>query len=397
MLRIIFFLALGVVVGGAALEIATGDPAFAWIWPAALPVAIISGVLTLVARQARQIMPAPPQESAEAMASGRAALAVVTAIRRTGTMINDVPVCELTLVVAPRDRDAYETSVKRLVDPVEMPRFQPGEVKVVGRYALDRPEVWIIDEPDTTWRNAADEGADSLPLTAPRWHAPKDAPPLGRQPLLSTDRRTLPVRVALYALAVLVGAGAVIAPNFEQFTTTAGAMFTGEHPEDFTRGDRQQVAVDALVAIAGPKFTSLRFFDGFVLATAPTSPGATTLDEFQYRWFEAERQGPATIQEDDVNGLLFDVSEVDVTRIQGIVEAAMRATGIAEPDTLSVSVEREPPLDSSDGPGGPVRLMVNVSDAYYSGWYTTDAQGAVTDMRGGRPGSDAYVAEHADD
>jgi hypothetical protein len=139
---------------------------------------------------------------------GRIALARVLSIRRTGTTINDEPVCVIEVLVAPEAGRPYRTSVREVVSIVELPAMQPGAVLVVAQLAADRPEVAIIKDPEPGWwhRAEVDQRIRSLP-TAELW----DPPARGGD---AYGRLRIP-RVVFLALAV--GAAAVtMVPAYPQ-------------------------------------------------------------------------------------------------------------------------------------------------------------------------------------
>lgn len=59
-------------------------------------------------------------------AGGVMGTADITAIRDTGTMINDAPVCELDLMVTVPGREPYAVTHRQLLAHSAIPRFQPG-------------------------------------------------------------------------------------------------------------------------------------------------------------------------------------------------------------------------------------------------------------------------------
>ncbi|MEV0644858.1 hypothetical protein AB0I28_06305 [Phytomonospora sp. NPDC050363] len=386
MLRILSFLALGFLTGGAILNGVTGDPDFLWIWVTALPVTIILGSFAPVARSVRVTVKPSAGDSAKALAEGRAALARVTRVVRTAASVENVPFCRVGLVIAPRDRAPYETVIRTPVDMFAMARYQPGTPVVVGRHSLDRPDVWIIDTPDTTWRNALEESGETVPTSAPVWK-----PDPGTAPgAFGIGPRALPLRLAVFALAFAVGLGGPIAVNWDQLTSSTG---------DFVREEGAQDAVDALIEVMGDsQVVDLSLFGDFVLTTAPTTPGAVTADDFQYRYGAAERTGPTMIQPEDLAAELFDLHELDLGLIPSLTAAAERATGITGDDSAAVLISRGTAMSTEfETTPGPIEISVSLSDEYFHGSYVTDVTGAVLRMWGGHPDSDAYKAEHADD
>jgi len=59
--------------------------------------------------------------------SGIPGVAQVVGVQGTGTMINMMPVCILTLQVMPQGGQPYAVTVQAPVHPVNMPRVQPGQ------------------------------------------------------------------------------------------------------------------------------------------------------------------------------------------------------------------------------------------------------------------------------
>lgn len=385
MMRLLLFLAIGFVTGGVLFSVITGDvDDLGWYLGLGLPVLALLATLLPLARLMRGLPQSTRLDIPAALADGRGALARVKRIRRTGTSINDVPLCEVTLVVQPRERDAYSVTVRELVDPVLMPRRQPGQIVVVARHALDRPEVLIVGEPDASWTAAMEESGDSVPASAPIWNAPDTPLPGQRKSLIGRGERGRPARMVAYVALAAIGAGITLVPNWGQFRAEAAAFFT-EYGDDFTRNDRQREAIEAIIAVMGHStVTHVGFYDGYVLVTGLTAPGAVTLDDYQFRHGEAFREGPTPIQSDDLAAETFDLRSVDVSRIPEYVAAAVTATGIDPTEGPYVGIDRF---------SGPPAIDVTVRDAYFDGTYRVDLSGTVVYMDGGRPGSAADTWE----
>jgi hypothetical protein len=60
------------------------------------------------------------------MQSGRVGTATVTAVRQTGTFINNNPECELDLQVSVDGGEAYAVTHRQVLAMVALPGFQPG-------------------------------------------------------------------------------------------------------------------------------------------------------------------------------------------------------------------------------------------------------------------------------
>ena len=122
--------------------------------------------------------------------------------------------------------------------------------------------------------------------------------------------------------------------------------------------------------------TTSYFYDSYALATAPSAPGALTMDVYQFRYDRTEHQGPELIQPDDPEAELFDVSEVDFTRIPEHIATAKEHSGITEPTSVIVSVERA--LIADESGARPVRVLVILDSPYENATVQIDAaSGAV--------------------
>ena len=70
--------------------------------------------------------------------------AIVTSVQDTGVQVNNMPMLEVGLQVSLEGRDAYEASVKQVVQRSAVPRVQPG-MKVPVRVDPQHPEAVAID------------------------------------------------------------------------------------------------------------------------------------------------------------------------------------------------------------------------------------------------------------
>jgi hypothetical protein len=77
--------------------------------------------------------------------SGRKATARILTATQTGTYINENPVVHFTLEVEPPSGQPFDAEAEQLVNQMQIPRFQPGELVQV-RYDPDTLEVTISDE-----------------------------------------------------------------------------------------------------------------------------------------------------------------------------------------------------------------------------------------------------------
>ncbi|NYI57805.1 hypothetical protein [Cellulomonas soli] len=326
----------------------------------------------------------------------RIALAQVLFIRETGTEINDRPLCELRLLVAPRDRDPYTTAARTVVGVLEAARLLPGSVQVVVRANAARPEVVLVPDPPEPWALQARSDTRVRSMTsAPEWVEP---PPRGR-----TRAGLVRIPAVLFVVAALLGAGARAWPERVQLQAWAAgeprAELVGERASDeyltvFEPGAARTVADDLVAAAGVSQLTSLSFYGTYAAADALTSPGATTTDSFWWSDGVAERRGPTLIQPtaEGLPAALFDVSTLDLTPVQLLVDQTPALTGIdlAAADVM-VLVRRA----TNAAVTTPTEFAVSVDGDYHDAWITADATGAVVAMEGGAPGSPAALAAQA--
>ncbi len=86
------------------------------------------------------------RESCEILSIGRPATATVIRLIDTGTTINNDPVVEFVLSVAPPEGTPYEAHTKALVSRLDIPAIQPGRV-FPAKYDPQNPSRVALD----TW------------------------------------------------------------------------------------------------------------------------------------------------------------------------------------------------------------------------------------------------------
>lgn len=368
MLRILSAVGLGVAAGGLIGSIVTGDPRYSMVWGIALTIGLLAGTGSVFTTSRRAVAAATDP-------TGELALARVERIRRTGMTVNDQPQCELVLTVAPRHRAAYTTVHREIVDLVALPRLQPGCVIVVRRPAESKANVVLVMDPPDDWERLREAerlrtGADrTIPLaaTAQAW-------PSEPETLLGIPKvRSNPAAAIVFTLVLVAAAAATLVPAYGTIGRSISAIASGDPAAaGVVEGDRHEEIVDALVReVGGPHFTSIGFYDGYALATAPSSPGALTMDDYQYRYDRTEHQGPELIQPEDPKGSLFDVSTVDFSQVRELIAAAEDESGIADPDSVIVRFQRAGVAD--DAGHRPVQAMVLLDSAYDDAAVTFDA------------------------
>ena len=173
----------------------------------------------------------------------------------------------------------------------------------------------------------------------------------------------------LAILTILVGAALVLIPAYRMIGWTATNIAQGRFDgNDMRTGLHQQEAIDDLTAvIGGSEFVSIYFYDGYVLAEAPTRPGATTTDLWQWRYGRAVNDGPYS---GSIDGL-FDASAVDFSMIPDLVARARAETGWEQVTTTYPSVR-------ANEEGVP-EITIALGNDYYSASYTYDLRGELVD------------------
>jgi len=142
--------------------------------------------------------------------------------------------------------------------------------------------------------------------------------------------------ISLGLAAVLIG-----------MLTACGSVATGS---DLRTGTGQRAVVDAFIAATGQsRFTELGFLADHATALAPTKPGATTLDLWNWRDGRATDVGPESADPDDA-AALFDAHGLDFGQVRAAVRAAARLTGMPVDRQTHVVVQRT--FAGGDGAGG---------------------------------------------
>lgn len=181
-----------------------------------------------------------------------------------------------------------------------------------------------------------------------------------------------PWRRLLWAGVFAASAALVLLPAYDTIGRVAVAWASGDPASaGVVHGNRHAEIVDALEAeTGGSQFIRIGFYDEYALAAAPSAPGALTIDSYQYRYDRTEHQGPELIQPQDPAAALFDANEVDFSQIPGFIDVAMEQSGITEPDSVIVIVERSTVADASGAM--PVRAMVLLDSPYEDANVTFD-------------------------
>lgn len=371
MLALFSAIALGVAAGGLVGAIVTGD----WIYTIVSSIAFAIGSLTGVFAGIGSFTRGMRTASSDGLTMpGEFALARVEGIRRTGLTVNDQPQVELTLTVAPRTRPAYTTVHRQIVDIVALPQVQPGSIVVVRRPDADKANVLIDLNPPADWARARD--AERL-----RTGSERTVPLAEQTTAWASEPQTLagmpkgparPWRRLLWAGVFAASAALVLLPAYDTIGRVAVAWASGDPASaGVVQGDRHAEIVDALEQeTGGSQFIRIGFYDEYALAAAPSAPGALTIDSYQYRYDRTTHDGPELIQPQDPAAALFDSSELDFSQIPGFIATAKEQSGITDPDSVIVIVQRSSIADASGSM--PVQATVNLDSPYENASVTFD-------------------------
>ncbi|WP_456285315.1 hypothetical protein M1D46_08765 [Microbacterium sp. JZ70] len=382
MIRLLMSFIFGAGVAALLFSIFVGDR-FTWIWITAIIVLSTLFPLVLVARSMGSLAGLHPKKIEAARAAGRFAPARIDALRRTGTTINDQPVCEIDVSVAPADRPAYRTTIRQLVDIVRIPQYQPGASVTVARLEADAPEVAIIEDevPDAARlsrlpaREHVAEWQDG-PVVLGAERAPRRRK---GDPIIGTGPKGRGWRIAAYVVLALAGAAAVLVPVADDVRAETLTIITGEdHASMFAEG-RVQRALAAIEEAAGTDETvQVLVYEEFVSADMATAPGSDRFDTFFYRGGTVENQGPASIQPENPDAERFRFDDIAWAAFPELLAQALGEAGLTRDELVDgpyMFVER------GYEEGAPVGISISFGDGYADYAFIGSADGAFLGAR----------------
>ena len=372
MLRLLFFIGVGIGAGGVVVQLVGPPGAGVWTIAVSLTLIVGTGILMAVLRTARGISPASDADIAAARAAGRSAVARVDAIRQTGTLTNDQPLCELDVTVLPRTGAAFRTTVRRIVRIVDVPRFQAGSVHSAVLLVPDGPEIALVDEPE----GAPPADASRIPHAAQAGPILRPEPgtiPMGgrrRRPFLGVGRRGRPARFVLFVATALIAAAAVVAPYHVAVGQSISALQEGRLHADLRSPEHLTAAVDAISAEVGHRrLISVTVAADFVSVTAPVRPGELASDSWMYRAGQVDHAGAASSQPRSV-AEEFGADEVSWGALWPAAEGAATDAGYANTEDMTLSVRRgvDSDIDSESfgQQAGALRVVFSARDEYTS-------------------------------
>ncbi|MGJ0202794.1 hypothetical protein [Leucobacter sp. gxy201] len=390
MLRLLFFIGLGFVLGGGVAALIGPPGAGSWGFAVGLPVAISSGVLVLVGRSLSGVQMPSAQMIDAAIEAGRGAAARVDVLRQTGTQINDQPLCELELTVQPHSGSAFRTTMKRIVAVTEIPAFQPGSVHEAVLLVDGGPDVALVPGSARPIADAlhaspvVPDASDAGPLLVPEPGLPT-AGGGRRRPLIGIGRTGRPLRIAAFVIAALVAAAVVVLPYRGAVVESVAALrTTGQLHADLREGAPLERAIGELErSIGHGSIVNATVSDDLITVEAAVVPGEQETDDWSYRRGVVKHSGPALIQPDDADEQ-FLLSDVDWRSIERALDQARVLAELPDADRTIVSVRRTTDHDvhseSFARQIGPVEIALSVENDYHSAWFRMNADGSDLEM-----------------
>lgn len=180
------------------------------------------------------------------------------------------------------------------------------------------------------------------------------------QPIRQGIISTIPgVRVAPLQRAVLNPepsahpVGSTAAPAEATVTPVAEPVASGVEPFETSRAPLAW----RLLAIV----TVVLFFDSFILVSAPSAPGAPTVDRYRWQAGFARNEGPDFSQPSDLDAELFDAGGIDMGLVAGLVQRSIADARLEGLSGVYPSIRRW----SGEEPRISVVLVGSYFDAYY--------------------------------
>ena len=200
--------------------------------------------------------------------------------------------------------------------------------------------------------------------------SPADAKP-ARQGTGRALRRVLGI------LTIAAGAALVLIPSYPTLAWIghdigAGRPFDGR---DMRTGLHQQEAFDRVAALIGStKVTGISFFEDSIAVTAPTAPGARTVDRWVFQYGRASHDGPDYSQPDDLGEELFDAGVIDMSLVARLTRASLADADIEDVDGIYPSISRF----AGDAP----EIRVAISGVYFDAYYDYTLSGELIQRSG---------------
>jgi hypothetical protein len=327
MLRLLIAILTGAGLMALLVLLLTGDTMMLWIAVGAAAGIGICVLALLLGRRRRSGEVTPDSLAVyQAREEGRLAGARVLTRTPLGPLDEKAPEFRVELLVQPRDRDPYRTTIRRRIEPGQMLDFAPGTALSVVRLGASTPDVVVVDDPVPPMRNLD-------PAQLPLWEPDPRAKVPGRRRTAPREQSGVAGRRTLFTLAGILAAGAVAWPSREAVLLRIQGVTSGQPLTSFLRGRGQAPA--AIGRFVGSReghsiATEVVVEDGTVSITAPSAPGAEAYERFEVRAVTISIGRPVEPQPSAASE--FDLHSVDWEQLPELFERAMFEAGVEESD-----------------------------------------------------------------
>lgn len=182
---------------------------------------------------------------------------------------------------------------------------------------------------------------------------------------------------ALSILTMVVGAALVLAPSYQTIgwfvsDVGQGRPFDGR---DMITGLHQQDAFDQLAGVmGGTEVISISFFSDSLEVSAPSAPGARTIDRYRWQAGVASNTGPDFSQPSDVDAELFDAGDIDLSIVAVLVRQSLDDADLEGVESVYPSIRRSA--------GEEPVISIPISGAYFSAYYSYSVTGELIQRTG---------------
>ena len=352
MLRLLIAILAGAGLMALLVLLLTGDSVMLWIAVGAA-VGIGIGVLVLLLGRRRRRGEVDPESLPvyQAREEGRLAGARVIAKTPIGPLDSSAPEFRIELLVQPRDREPYRTTIRRRIEPGQMLDFAPGTALAVVRLGASTPDVVVVDDPVPPMRNLD-------PAQLPLWEPdPRAKVPGRRRSSVPHEQSGTGGRRALFVLAGLVAAGAVAWPSRDAAVLRIRGLTTGQPLTSFLRGRGQASA--AIGRFVGSRdghsiATEVVVEDASVRIIAPSAAGVEKYERFEVQAVTISIGRPVEPQPSAASE--FDLHSVDWEQLPELFERARFESGLEERDLRGRTQTAHVALGGSGAPEFTLRL-----------------------------------------
>ncbi|MFE1412774.1 serine/threonine-protein kinase [Streptomyces sp. NPDC058746] len=197
----------------------------------------------------------------------------------------------------------YAAHTTPLTTAPPAPRKRPALVGIVVAAVVAAAVIGIV-----RWLPGGDEGGDDSAKGGSSTRPTTSASSVANPPATATP-------------GTKTGGGKASAPQ--------GSMLTPQNIRTALEAFKQQTGTTT--------FVDMTVYDGYVLASIPTAPGADTVDSWQYRDGAAKRTGPdGTVEEGEP---LIDMATVNWDALPGLLEQSKKDLKVPNPSSRYVIVE----------------------------------------------------------